>query len=130
MRLRQPISAELNTETKHLIINGENSLGKKSTVEIPYVDDHVFLMWLIAVFQEPYKTAGGGGRVLMTNHVTLGMHEHAGKHALSFNFANEDLRMSFAIPIETSSPERLSAIQAHLEQALKEMGQSGAVVRQ
>lgn len=130
MRLKQPISAEIDVDTKHLIIHGTNNLGRKSKVEIPYEDDHTFMIWLIAVFQEQFRTGTGGGKMIVAEKVVLGMHNTDGQYALSFTFVAGDLQLSFAAPIHTSSPERLSAIQAHLDQALKEMGQTGSVVRQ
>ncbi len=130
MKLSQPISADLDIASKHLIIKGNDETGKSVSVEIPYVDEHTFMMWLIAVFQEKHRTPGGGGRMLVADKFGLGMHEGDGEHALSFTFGTGSLQVSFALPILTSSPERLAAIQGHLDQALKEMGQPMGVQKQ
>lgn len=126
-----PKSADFDIDTNTLTIEGINSLGKISKVQIAVNDETNFLSWIVAAFQEKSRTPQGGGKAIVADSVQLGMHVVSdGVHALSFTFRAGDMELSFLAPMHANSPERLAAIQGHLEQALKEMSSDSSVSKQ
>lgn len=130
MKLNQPLTATFDLQTQTLTISGVNSFGKSGKVEIEVPDQSSFFSMVAAAFQEPTMTGAGGGSGLLADGLAFGMHLSGGQHLLSFTFNCGDIKLSFVVPIVANAPERLSAIQGHLEQALSEMGYSGPLSKQ
>lgn len=131
MKLQQPLKGDYDPETKVLRISGRNSLGKESHVDLPIEDENVFFGWLTAVLHEKSYTTDGGGKALVAHNIGFGLHQQPdGLNVASFTFTCGEIKLSFLAGIETKDPARLAAIQAHLEQALLEMGHSRSTTKQ
>ncbi|GEM_PF-3333946 len=60
---------------------------------------------------------------ILIDKFNVSMHrlDDLGNEAISFNFVSDQLNLTFLTSIPTKSPERIAAIQGHLEQLSAEM---------
>lgn len=130
MKLQQPLTGEYDPATKVLKISGKNSLSKNSSVEFSIVDPNVFFAWIIGVLHEKEHKSGNAGKAMIANTFGFGLHSDGRNTTLSITIGVDKMELSFLAPIHTTAPERIAAIQAHLSEALKEMGHSEAATRQ
>lgn len=131
MKLKNPMSADYDPATRLFTISGKNSIGKQSNVEFEVEDEDAFIGWLIAAMHEKYQRPEGGGKALKAHELKFGLHKNpSGQVDASFTFVAGQMQLSFLCPIQTTAPERLAAIQGHLEQAIAEMGHSKSVAKQ
>jgi hypothetical protein len=133
VKLQQPLSGDYNPATKTLTLSGKNkTTGRSSKIDFDVEDANVFLGWLAAVLFEKKWQPDGRGAGLVANSIAIGLHQDQQNdgHDLSFAFAVGDMRLAFVLPVQTKSPEKLSAIKAHIEQALAEMGDANIPTKQ
>jgi hypothetical protein len=129
MKLFPPMSAAVDVESETLHIIGVDENGQEADVEIAYGDGHEFIGWLMSVFQGAAQPEDGE-RAILADSVFAGLHKIGDRDALSFTFVSDQLKLTFATPLRAKSPERIAAIQGHLEQLFAEMAASDDVLKQ
>ena len=130
MKLKHPMNADYDPATRIMKITGKNSLGKHSSVELEIPDEEAFIGWLVAAIHEKYLTRSGGGKALVADRIQFGIHPVGNGYGMAFTFGVKDFQLSFVAPIQTTAAERISAIQAHLEELIKELENPAPVERQ
>jgi hypothetical protein len=132
MRLSNITAGEYTPETNTLRIDGQDESGAKASVEIEVKDRDTFAGWInFALFERamsgPSSQTGMFVKaVQFSTHSDVGFGCHVG-----FTFeitAGGTLRL--ILPIAQIAKTRLDAIQAHLEQALREMGATEKPIQQ
>lgn len=130
MKLKHPMTADYDPTTKMMKISGKNSLGKSSVVELEVPDEESFIGWLVATIHEKYRRPSGGGRALIADRLSIGIHPDGEGYGIAFTFGVKDMQLSFVTAIQTKAPERIAAIQGHLEQLIKELENPDPIERQ
>ncbi len=120
---------------QHLRIDGVTVDGVAQSVELPVTDREVFLGWLTAALFEtsgdPSPTEKSQKGLIVTG-IRFSTHLSAdGTAVVGFRvWLPSGGVLQLVLPVAASSKQRLNAIQAHLDQALKEMGAQGAATAQ
>lgn len=119
---------DYDASSKTLTIRGKDTLGRDVETKFSILDANMFLGWIAGVLFEKQPDDGGKG-ILVTN-LSFGIHGQDGNYQMSISLqSGNNFKINFLLPMGEKAPERMFAIQSHLEQALKEMGSFEPVER-
>lgn len=129
--IRRITSGDFDNATRTLKIEGKDGIGRDVSCSIAVPDIENFLAWIAAVLVQDNNDGKLRSGILATGFGVEISQSLDGTHFVSFRFrSGVGFEAAYSLPIGTGAPERLASIQAHLDQALKEMGNYSPVALQ
>lgn len=123
MKINPPLSAAVDIVNNVLILRGVEDDGKPVVAHIPYGDSNEFIGWLLSIFQWSEESSNTS-KVILADTFDAGLHRQDDKEYLSFRFKSQTLNLTFALPVIGIAPDRIAAMQRHLENFIIELSSS------
>ncbi len=121
MDINPPLSAAVDITNNILILRGFDRDRNPTEARIPVGQSDEFIGWLLSVFQYSSNTPDKQTAILVDS-FDAGLHrEEDGQEKLSFSFKSQTLNITLAMPLIGTSPDRIAAIQRHLQGLFSEL---------
>lgn len=117
--IRKIKEGDYDDKTRILTLRGRDNIGRDLAVGLTVEDPEVFLGFIAGVLYENQPVSGKG--IVVTN-IGFGLAQLGEEFQMTIELGSgPNFRTKFVLPMGKHPPERMHAIQSHLEEVLKEM---------